>query len=210
MQLFLLEVLASQGLCLTKVDGDLKKELAGYARNAINRTIIKVARKQKEMILEELSIDNRKLKGLTKIKKARENNLKASISTFANVGLNASSFKKKRKKRGGIEVAINKNKKIFLQGAFFVNAKNSKKKLIVTRNPHNEGFSTQSGKIVSRYERKGKRRGKDGKKVAETMRRVDKVFYLKTKNEFYELVKSVNQALEKEIPEMLADEFAKE
>ncbi|WP_158650388.1 hypothetical protein [Helicobacter felis] len=91
-------------------------DMARYCKNALNRTITKTARKQREMVREQYALPHKKLRRYTKIRRARTDYLEAIIRTGTG-GFSLDNFKR-RQTRTGVVVKLSKSRQIFMQGAF--------------------------------------------------------------------------------------------
>lgn len=182
---------------MIKVSSNAINDINKLYRNAINRTLTKVARKQRELIKENLLIKDKTIKNLTRTKRASPYSNEASITSFTNIALSPNVFKYKKEKRDGVEIKINEQKKVFLQGAFSIKPKKGGR-VIVTRNKNAHPFYAQQASITSTYLTK---RG-----MVERIH--TDLFYLKSKKGFFEVVKEANEVLIKEIPDILQKEIS--
>ena len=175
----------------------MSNDFRNFYKNAVNRTLTKTQKKQRELIKESLLLKDKTIKRLSKARRANQNQLRASIRTFVKIELSPNVFKKKKERKGGIEVAINKDDKVFLEGAFYIKPRKGGR-AVVSRNPNNRGFRATKASIKSEYTTK------DGV----TVERVHKdLYYLKTKKGFFEVVQKANDELIKELPKMIEDEL---
>ncbi|WP_301186376.1 hypothetical protein, partial [uncultured Helicobacter sp.] len=85
-----------------------EKDLHRYVRNALNRSITKIAKEQRELIKLDYALSNKKIRNLTKISRAKQDKLEATIAN-AKVALSINNFKRFQNKQG-VRVKIAKNK----------------------------------------------------------------------------------------------------
>ena len=159
-----------------------EKDIYRYTRNALNRTITKCAREQRELIRAEYALPPKKIRSLTKVYRAKQNELVASIKNLK-VKLSINNFRRVQTKQG-VRVHIAKGKSLFFKGAFLgVKQGESKRKVkngkeykdnksgfMATRyaNTETHGFHTFSKNLKSYQNFTGNVRE-------------DKVYYFKTK-----------------------------
>ena len=99
----------------------MEQDLSKFIAKALNKTIQKLANEQNKAIKQEVDLPLKKIKAMGRVQKARANNLQASIKTL-HINLSLNNFKKslktQNKKIIGVNVKLNKNKKLFLPGHF--------------------------------------------------------------------------------------------
>lgn len=181
-----------------------EKDIFRYTRNALNRTITKCAREQRELIRAEYALPPKKIRSLTKVYRAKQNKLVASIKNLK-VKLSMNNFRRVQTKQG-VRVHIAKGKSLFFKGAFLgVNKGKSKKDnksgFMATRyaNTQTHGFSLSESYIGSYH--KGR--------YCEIAPKKDKVYYFKTK-EFSLIALEKTKTLQKKAIKIFEQELAKE
>ena len=190
-----------------------EKDVFRYTRNALNRTITKCAREQRELIRAEYALPPKKIRSLTKIYRANQNKLMASIKN-AKVKLSLSNFRRVQTKRG-VRVHIAKGKSLFFKGAFLgvkkgesktkvkngKEYKDNKSGFMATRyaNTQTHGFEMSESTIGS-YSRG---------KYCKIEPRKDRVYYFKTK-EFSLIALEKTEALQAKALQIFRQELAKE
>ncbi len=97
-----------------------EKDLHRYVRNALNRSITKIAKEQRELIKLDYALSNKKIRNLTKISRAKQDKLEATIAN-AKVALSINNFKRFQNKQG-VRVKIAKNKTLFFIFLLFLNS----------------------------------------------------------------------------------------
>lgn len=116
--------------------GRLEQDLTKHIFKALNRTISKISKEQAKVIKEEFDLPLKKIKSMSRIKKASMNNLKASIMSL-DTPISLKHFKKSPLKEGkkivGVNVKINKNKKVLLKGYFLAKNKDKGGEFIAIR-----------------------------------------------------------------------------
>lgn len=161
----------------------LQKDVFRHTRNALNRTITKCAKEQIKLICAEYDLKPKKIRSLTKIYRANQNKLMASIKS-AKVKLSINNFRRVQTKQG-VRVQVHKGKSLFFKGAFLgVKRGESKRKVkngkeykdntsgfMATRyaNAQTHGFEMSQSFIGSYYT------------TRDEPTRKDKVYYFKTK-----------------------------
>lgn len=178
---------------------DFEKDLTRYVRNALNRSITKIAKEQRELIKKDYALSNKKIRNLTKISRANTTKLEASIRN-TKVKLSLNNFKRFQNKQG-VRVKIAKDKSIFFKGAFLGVRKggvkeDNKSGFLATRNlSNNNGFESSNSTIYSYKNRKNK--------VGTSIN------YFKTK-EFSLIALDKTKALQKKAISIFESELAKE
>ncbi len=133
----------------------IQKDMKRYVKNALNRSLTKIAKEQRCIIRKECLLSNKKIRNLTKTSRASNDKLEISIKSLkANLSIN--NFKK-REENGGVRVKVGANKELFFKGAFIAVRRGKKKKsekknsgFILTRNVNNSnGFSIGKANIKS-------------------------------------------------------------
>ncbi|WP_334085948.1 hypothetical protein [Helicobacter typhlonius] len=178
-----------------------QKDIHTFTRNALNRTITRCAKAQRELIKQDYDLPNKKIRNLTKISKANKNKLEASILT-SKTKLSINNFKRFQNKTG-VRVKVAKSKEVFFKGAFLGARKGTSKAeqkrnsgFMAIKNPNqNNGFETHKATIYSYKNTKTPR--------------ATSLYYLKTK-EFSLIAKSKTKALQKQALEIFKRELAKE
>lgn len=179
-----------------------EKDINRYIRNATNRTITKCAKIQRELIKQEYDLPNKKIRNVTRIYRANQHKLQASIFN-TKVKLSINNFKRFQNKQG-VRVKINKDKSLFFKGAFLGLKKGQNKKeakrnsgFMALKNPRfANGFETKKAVIISH------------KNYANSPRE-HSIYYLKTKD-FSLIAKDNSKALQKQAIEIFREELAKE
>ena len=195
---------------MSKDIGKFEKDVSNYVRNALNRTITKCAREQRELIRAEYALPPKKIRSLTKVYRANREKLIASIKN-AKVKLSMNNFRRVQTKQG-VRVHIAKGKSLFFKGAFLgVKQGKSKRKVkngkeykdnksgfMATRyaNTETHGFSLSESSINS-Y-----------KNYTNTPRS-HRVYYFKTK-EFSLIALEKTKTLQKKAIKIFEEELAKE
>lgn len=195
---------------MSKDIGKFEKDVSNYVRNALNRTITKCAREQRELIRAEYALPPKKIRSLTKVYRANREKLIASIKN-AKVKLSINNFRRVQTKQG-VRVHIAKGKSLFFKGAFLgVKKGESKRKVkngkeykdnksgfMATRyaNTQTHGFSLSESSISSYKNYTNKPRS-------------DRVYYFKTK-EFSLIALEKTEALQAKALQIFREELAKE
>ncbi|MBR2111459.1 MAG: hypothetical protein IJ950_00635 [Helicobacter sp.] len=181
-----------------------EKDVFRYTRNALNRTITKCAREQRELIRAEYALPPKKIRSLTKVYRAKQNELVASIKNLK-VKLSMNNFRRVQTKQG-VRVHIAKGKSLFFKGAFLGVKRESKTKVkngkfMATRyaNAQTHGFEL-SESIIGSYSRG---------KYCTLAPRNDRVYYFKTK-EFSLIALEKTKTLQKKAIRIFEEELAKE
>ena len=198
---------------MSKDIGKFEKDVSNYVRNALNRTITKCAREQRELIRAEYALPPKKIRSLTKVYRANREKLIASIKN-AKVKLSINNFRRVQTKQG-VRVHIAKGKSLFFKGAFLgVKKGESKRKVkngkeykdnksgfMATRyaNTETHGFKLSESYIGSYH--KGR--------YCEIAPKKDKVYYFKTK-EFSLIALEKTKTLQKKAIRIFEEELDKE
>ena len=124
----------------------VEKDVFRYTRNALNRTITKCAREQRELIRAEYALPPKKIRSLTKVYRANQNKLMASIKN-AKVKLSMSNFRRVQTKQG-VRVHIAKGKSLFFKGAFLGVRKGESKTKVKNGKEYKDN---KSGFMATRY-----------------------------------------------------------
>ncbi|WP_295702258.1 hypothetical protein [uncultured Helicobacter sp.] len=178
-----------------------EKDLHRYVRNALNRSITKIAKEQRELIKLDYALSNKKIRNLTKISRAKQDKLEATIAN-AKVALSINNFKRFQNKQG-VRVKIAKNKTLFFKGAFLGvrqggSKSDNKSGFMATRykdNLKHTPFEASASTIYSHKNAKSPR--------------ASKVFYFKTKP-FSLIAIDKTKALQKKAIAIFEAELAKE
>ncbi|WP_104682626.1 hypothetical protein [Helicobacter felis] len=176
----------------------LYSDMARFCKNALNRTITKSARTQRQLVREKYALSNKTLRRYTKVRRARTDVLEAVIRN-ATYGLSLDNFKR-LEKRGGVLVKLSKSRHIFIQGAFLA-AKRGEHKVrnrgfLYTRRAQSfEGLRVKSGTLRSFEHQKAPK----GAQV-----------YRYATESFSKIAKSVNARLLPEASRIFAQELARE
>lgn len=176
-----------------------EKDLHRYVRNALNRSITKIAKEQRELIKLDYALSNKKIRNLTKISRAKQDKLEATIAN-AKVALSINNFKRFQNKQG-VRVKIGKNKTLFFKGAFLGvrqggNKSDNKSGFMATRYKNTlKPFEATSSTIYSHKNAKSPR--------------ASKVFYFKTKP-FSLIAIDKTKVLQKKAITIFEAELAKE
>ncbi|TLD97683.1 hypothetical protein LS71_002785 [Helicobacter jaachi] len=176
-----------------------QKDIQRCVRNALNRSITKVAKEQRRLVQEDLNLSHKKIRALTKITRAKDK-LESSIKS-STTKLSINNFKRKAT-RAGVQVRVAKDKNLFFKGAFIAVRRGQKKSdvkngFVMTRSiSGNHGFETSAANVAS-YK---------GRKEA---RRESGLFYLKTKP-FSQIVLSKTPRLAQIASEIFSKELSKE
>lgn len=108
-------------------------QLAKHIQKAINRTISKLATEQAKLIKQEFDIPMKKIRAMSRIKKASINRLNASILSL-DTSVSLKHFKKspvmQGKKVVGVNVKLNKGTKVQLKGHFIAKNKSTQGEFI--------------------------------------------------------------------------------
>ncbi len=186
---------------MSKDIGKFEKDVSNYVRNALNRTITKCAREQRELIRAEYALPPKKIRSLTKVYRANREKLIASIKN-AKVKLSIYNFRRVETKQG-VRVHIAKGKSLFFKGAFLgvkqgESKKDNKSGFMATRyaNADTHGFELAKSRIKSH------------KNYKDTPRS-DEVHYFKTK-EFSLIALEKTEALQAKALQIFRQELAKE
>lgn len=114
----------------------LEQDLAKHIQKALNKTISKISTEQAKAIKEEFDLPLKKIKAMSRVKKASTNKLNAQILSL-DTPLSLKHFKKSPLKEGkkvvGVNVKLNKNKKILLKGYFVAKNKDKGGEFIAIR-----------------------------------------------------------------------------
>lgn len=186
---------------MSKDTKKFEKDVFRYTRNALNRTITKCAREQRELIRAEYALKPKKIRSLTKVYRAKQNELVASIKNLK-VKLSMNNFRRVQTKQG-VRVHIAKGKSLFFKGAFLGTKKGESKKdnksgFMATRyaNTQTHGFSLSESSINSYKNYTNTPRG-------------HRVYYFKTK-EFSLIALEKTKTLQKKAIRIFEEELAKE
>ncbi|WP_394908904.1 hypothetical protein [uncultured Helicobacter sp.] len=178
-----------------------EKDIYRYTRNALNRTITRCAREQRELIRAEYALPPKKIRSLTKVYRAKQDKLVASIKNLK-VKLSINNFRRVQTKQG-VRVHIAKGKSLFFKGAFLGVRKGESKKdnksgFMATRyaNAQTHGFELSESSINSYKNYTNKPRS-------------DRVYYFKTK-EFSLIALEKTKTLQKKAITIFEEELAKE
>lgn len=189
---------------MSKDIGKFEKDVSNYVRNALNRTITKCAREQRELIRAEYALPPKKIRSLTKVYRAKQNELVASIKNLK-VKLSINNFRRVQTKQG-VRVHIAKGKSLFFKGAFLGVKKGESKKdnksgFMATRyaNTETHDFKLSESYIGSYH--KGR--------YCEIAPKKDKVYYFKTK-EFSLIALEKTKTLQKKAIRIFEEELDKE
>ncbi|TLD80187.1 hypothetical protein LS68_008185 [Helicobacter sp. MIT 05-5293] len=178
-----------------------QKDIFRFTRNALNRTITQCAKAQRELIQQDYALSNKKIRNLTKIKRAKQDQLEATLSN-TKVKLSINNFKRFQNKQG-VRVKIAKGKEVFFKGAFLGLRKGQSKAtqkrnsgFMAIKNPNeSQGFQTSKATIYS-YKNTKTPRGTS-------------LYYLKTK-EFSLIALDKTKALQKQACDIFKKELSKE
>lgn len=187
-----------------------EKDIYRYTRNALNRTITKCAREQRELIRAEYNLPPKKIRSLTKVYRAKQNELVASIKNLK-VKLSMNNFRRVQTKQG-VRVHIAKGKSLFFKGAF-LGVKKGESRIKVKNGK--EYKDNKSGFMATRYANAQTH----GFEIAEASiksyknytnkPRSDRVYYFKTK-EFSLIALEKTKTLQKKAIKIFEQELAKE
>lgn len=130
-------------------------KLNNFIKNALNRTLTKATKIQKDLIREEYNLNAKLLNKLTKTKKASPFNLKAQIKTKS-AKLSINQFKK-TKVKNGVKVSINKKEKPLIKQAFLIKPRSGGSVLVTRLNQVQYGFIPSPARIYSYKELKSPR-----------------------------------------------------
>lgn len=194
---------------MSKDIGKFEKDVSNYVRNALNRTITKCAREQRELIRAEYALPPKKIRSLTKVYRANREKLIASIKN-AKVKLSINNFRRVQTKQG-VRVHIAKGKSLFFKGAFLGVKQGESKRKVKNGKEYKDN---KSGFMATRYANTQTH----GFKLSEsnissyknhTNPRSDKVYYFKTK-EFSLIALEKTEALQAKALQIFREELAKE
>lgn len=176
----------------------LYNDIARFCNNALNRTLTKTARRQRELIRQRYSLSNKTLRRLTKTRRSKIDTLEATIRN-AIYKLSLNRFKR-LERRGGVLVKLGPRDHLFVQGGF-LGAKRGEGKqrnrgFLSTRVPQSfSGLITSSSTLYS-YARHRTPRG-------------SQVFYFRTKP-FNLIAQEQNERLLREAHVIFAQELVRE
>lgn len=175
----------------------LEQDLAKHIQKAMNRTISKIATEQAKAIKEEFDISLKKIKAMSRIKKASIYNLNAKIMSL-DTEVSIKHFKKSPIKQGkkiiGVNVKLNKNTKIALLGHFIAKNRDKGGEFIGIREDskhmRNPNFHYQSSR-----------------KSYGGFNKSSKLYYPLSSKTFAQVAKSQNQSLLPKIAEIFNKEL---
>lgn len=173
-------------------------DMARFCRNALNRTLTKTAKRQRDLIRTKYSLSNKTLRRYTKMKKAKIDDLEITIRN-ATYRLSLNRFKRLQK-RTGVLVKVGPTQRLFIQGGFLA-AKRGKQRqrgkgFLATQNPQSfSGITTTSGTLYS-YARQRAPKGRSA-------------FYFKTKP-FNLIAREQNDRLLADANVIFAQELSRE
>ena len=195
---------------MSKDIGKFEKDVSNYVRNALNRTITKCAREQRELIRAEYALPPKKIRSLTKVYRANREKLIASIKN-AKVKLSINNFRRVQNKQG-VRVHIAKGKSLFFKGAF-LGVRKGGSKTKVNKNGK-EYKDNKSGFMATRYANTETHDFKLSESNISSYKnhknpRSDQVYYFKTK-EFSLIALEKTEALQAKALQIFREELAKE
>lgn len=178
---------------------NLEQDLSKYIQKALNRAIIRISKEQANAIREEFDMPIKKIKAMSKIKKATSNNLKAQIRSL-NIPISIKHLKKSPVKEGkkivGVNVRLNKSKKIFLKGYFIAKNRDKGGEFIGIRED-------------SKHMRNPNFDHKASRKTYATFTGSSKIYYPISSKSFSTIAKEKSQELLKKANEIFMQELQK-
>lgn len=177
----------------------LEQDLAKHIQKAMNTTISKIAKEQAKAIKEEFDIPLKKIKSMSRIKKASIYNLNAKIMSL-DTEISIKHFKKSPIKQGkkviGVNVKLNKNAKIALLGHFIAKNRDKGGEFIAIREDskhmRNPSFHYQASR-----------------KSYGGFNKSSKLYYPLSSKTFAQVAKSQSQSLLPKVKEMFNRELEK-
>lgn len=132
--------------------GDFMNDIARFCNNALNRTLTRTARAQRQLIRERYSFSNKTIRRFTKTRRSRVDTLEVTIRNSP-YKLSLNNFKR-LERRGGVLVKLSKNHHIMVRGGFLAarrgETKARNKGFLATRTLQSfPGITTTSGRMTS-------------------------------------------------------------
>ncbi|WP_162982212.1 hypothetical protein [Helicobacter labacensis] len=180
-----------------QIDG-LYHDMARFCNNALNRTLTKTSKVQRQLIRTRYSLSNKTIRRLTKTKKSQIDTLEVTIRN-AIYKLSLNRFKRLQK-RTGVLVKLGPRDHLFIQGGF-LGAKRGETKVrnkgfLATRRAQSFAGITTSSSTLYSHSRQRSPRG-------------SQVFYFRTKP-FNLIAQEQNARLLAKAYEIFAQELAHE
>lgn len=176
----------------------LEKDLSKHIQKALNRTISKISKEQAKAIKEEYDLPIKKIRSMSRIKKASMHNLKAQILSL-DTRISIKHFKKtpliEGKKIVGVNVKLSKGNSIALKGHFIAKNRNGGEFIALREN------STHQKSPRFEYQKSNK--------VYKSYNGNSRLLYPTTTKSFSKIAKEKSEGLLKKANEIFMQELGK-
>lgn len=138
---------------MSRSNKDELEKLKRNVRNALNRTLTKVKREQSHLMLDKLSLTNKKIAFYTAQKRANATDM--TIKLFTIKKHITPTMLPHKESKNGIEVTINKSNKVVITGFGIQKPRRGNGKFLVSSKKNiADGFIVSAGKMPSSYKTK--------------------------------------------------------